>query len=148
MECWICRTCGTQYTPDQEPPHECPICLDQRQYIGHEGQKWTTKSILLDEGMRNIIREIEPELTGIGTTPSFAIGQRALLVQTGEGNILWDCISLLDDETIRAVKRLGGINAIAISHPHYYTSMVSLQVPVSSVVAKRACSAGKRTRSL
>jgi glyoxylase-like metal-dependent hydrolase (beta-lactamase superfamily II) len=63
-------------------------------------------------------------MTGIGTQPGFAIGQRALLVQTPEGNLLWDCISLIDEPTIDAVKALGGIRAIAISHPHYYSSMV------------------------
>ncbi len=45
-------------------------------------------------------------------------------MQTDQGNVLWDCISLLDDETIQTVEQLGGIDAIAISHPHFYTSMV------------------------
>jgi glyoxylase-like metal-dependent hydrolase (beta-lactamase superfamily II) len=45
-------------------------------------------------------------------------------VQTGAGNLLWDCITLLDDATVAAVRELGGIAAIAISHPHYYSSMV------------------------
>lgn len=72
----------------------------------------------------NLIRTIEPGLTGIGTFPTFAIGQRALLVQTPGGNVLWDCISLLDETTITLVHALGGIAAIAISHPHYYSAMV------------------------
>jgi hypothetical protein len=38
--------------------------------------------------------------------------------------VLWDCISLLDEPTIAVVRALGGITAIAISHPHYYSSMV------------------------
>ncbi|MGI8916045.1 MAG: MBL fold metallo-hydrolase [Chloroflexota bacterium] len=67
---------------------------------------------------------MESGLTGIGTQPEFAIGQRALLVQTANGNVLWDCISLLDDATVGAVQVLGGIAAIAISHPHFYSSMV------------------------
>jgi glyoxylase-like metal-dependent hydrolase (beta-lactamase superfamily II) len=71
-----------------------------------------------------MIQELETGLMGIGTTPSFAIGQRAILVQTGQGNILWDCISFLDDETKKAVEQLGGIDAIAISHPHFYSAMV------------------------
>jgi hypothetical protein len=41
-----------------------------------------------------------------------------------DSNVLWDCISLLDDATVAAVRALGGIDAIAISHPHYYSSMV------------------------
>jgi len=123
MDSWICVTCGTQYPPGQAPL-ECPICLDQRQYVGHEGQKWTTIASMRANGYHNVIREQEPHLTGIGTEPSFAIGQRALLVQTGQGNVLWDCISLLDENTVAAVQQLGGIKAIAISHPHFYTSMV------------------------
>lgn len=124
MENWICTTCGSQFAESEEQPRECPICLDQRQYVGYEGQKWTTQSKLHEDGFRNTVKEHEAGLTGIGSTPTFAIGQRALLVQTGQGNILWDCISLLDKETIGAVEQLGGVKAIAISHPHYYSSMV------------------------
>jgi hypothetical protein len=124
MENWICTTCGSQFTESEKPPRECPICLDQRQYVGYEGQKWTTQSTLHADGFRNTVKEHEAGLLGIGSTPTFAIGQRALLVQTGQGNILWDCISLLDRDTVEAVKQLGGLKAIAISHPHYYGSMV------------------------
>ncbi len=124
MERWICVTCGTQYPESEQPPRECPICLDQRQYIGHNGQQWTTMQTLYKNGSRNTVKEHEEGLWGIGTNLPFAIGQRALLLQTEQGNILWDCISLLDDETTAEVERLGGIKAIAISHPHYYSSMV------------------------
>lgn len=124
MEYWICVTCGSQFAQSQEPPPQCPICLDQRQYIGHQGQQWTTLSKMQQDGYQNIMQQEEPHLTGIGTTPSFAIGQRALLIQTDQGNVLWDCISFLDDETVQAVQDLGGIAAIAISHPHYYSSMI------------------------
>jgi hypothetical protein len=73
---------------------------------------------------RNRFEEEAPRLLGIGTKPEFAIGQRALLVQSPAGNLLWDCIALLDDRTIVEVSARGGIRAIAISHPHYYTTMV------------------------
>ena len=63
-------------------------------------------------------------LWGIGTDPRFAIGQRALLVPGEGGNLLWDCVTYLDDDTIEAVNKLGGISAIAISHPHYYSTMI------------------------
>jgi len=124
MQYWICSTCGSQFSASENPPHDCPICLDQRQYVGHNGQQWTTREQLQHNGSHNEFKEHEVGLTGIGTTPSFAIGQRALLVQTPHGNVLWDCISFLDDETIEKVQKLGGIQAIAISHPHYYSSMV------------------------
>ena len=120
---YICQTCGTQFSPTGQPPVRCPICEDERQYIGWDGQQWTTLQHL-QQDHQNVLKTLEPNLTGIGTQPSFAIGQRALLVQTPQGNILWDCISLLDKGTLDAVGALGGISAIAISHPHFYASMV------------------------
>lgn len=122
-QCYICMTCGAQYAAGEAPPQRCEICADERQYVGHDGQRWTTMEALAAE-RHNVIRLLEPSLSGIGTQPQLAIGQRALLVQTSQGNVLWDCISLLDEPTIAAVKALGGIAAIAISHPHFYTSMV------------------------
>lgn len=123
MPHFICVTCGTQFSETAEPPDGCPICEDERQYIGPNGQQWTTLEALR-ETHHTVIKSVEPGLTGIGTHPDFAIGQRALLVQTPEGNVLWDCLSLLDDPTVAAVRALGGIDAIAISHPHFYGSMV------------------------
>jgi hypothetical protein len=37
---------------------------------------------------------------------------------------MWDCIAPLDDATIALIKGLGGLKAIAISHPHFYTTMI------------------------
>lgn len=123
MAHFICKTCGVQFArSDAAPPH-CPICEDERQYVGWKGQQWTTLADL-QASHHNEIKFIEPNLTGIGTYPSFAIGQRALLVQSPGGNLLWDCITLIDEPTIALVNALGGIRAIAISHPHYYSSMV------------------------
>ncbi len=122
-ECYICKTCGVQFAATTQPPERCPICDDERQYVGPNGQQWTTLTALQTDA-HNVIKPVAPNLTGIGTHPGFAIGQRALLVQTPAGNVLWDCISLIDDPTIAAVRALGGISAISISHPHFYSSMV------------------------
>lgn len=123
MPNYICQTCGAQFSESAAPPDHCPICEDERQYIGWGGQQWTTHEALA-RTHHNEVRRLETQLVGIGAQPSFAIGQRALLVQNADGNVLWDCISLLDEATIAVVKALGGIRAIAISHPHYYASMV------------------------
>jgi hypothetical protein len=120
---FICETCGAQHMPSAQPPAGCAICSDERQYVGPEGQRWTTLA-QLRAGHRAEIREEDARLTGIGCAPAFGIGQRALLVQTPAGNILWDCTAYLDDEIIAAVRERGGLSAIAISHPHFYTSMV------------------------
>jgi hypothetical protein len=120
---FICVTCGSQFPPSAEPPPGCPICQDSRQFVGLDGQQWTT----LDElahNHHNTIKQEELWLYCIHTEPHFAIGERAFLIQTAQGNVLWDCVALLDQATIHRVRDLGGISAIAISHPHYYTTMV------------------------
>ena len=123
MNHFLCVTCGTQFPGSASPPAACPICEDARQFVPASGQKWTTLPDLR-RSHRNSWQQFEPNLFGIGTTPDFAIGQRALLVRTAAGNFLWDCISLLDDATVALVESLGGLRGIAISHPHYYTTMV------------------------
>ena len=122
MERFICVTCGTQFADTEEHPPSCPICTDPRQYVGLDGQRWTTLEELAATH-ENEVRD-EHDLVGIGTEPSFAIGQRALLVPFGDSNLLWDCVTLLDDATAEEVERRGGLGAIAISHPHYYSAMV------------------------
>jgi hypothetical protein len=73
---------------------------------------------------RNVFFQEGERLWGIHTEPEFAIGQRALLLQTQNGGFLWDCVSLVDSSSIELVKALGGLSGIAVSHPHYYASMV------------------------
>ncbi len=137
---FICATCGTQFPPSVEPPAACPICSDERQYVADTGQRWTTLA-QLRRTHRNMFQRLEPNLYGIGSAPQFAIGQRALLIRTPAGNVLWDCISLLDDATIDVITALGGLKAIAISHPHFYTTMVEwarvFNVPVHLHAANR-----------
>ena len=119
MPAWICRTCGVQQPDTEQPPAGCPICNDERQYVGWGGQQWVTMAeIGADRAV--VVREEEPGLFGVGVQPSFAIGQRALLVRTPNGNVLWDCISLLDDAARDRITELGGIAAIGMSHPHFY----------------------------
>ncbi len=120
---FICATCGAQFPASTEPPPECPICRDSRQFVCLDGQQWTTLEDLAHKH-HNIIKEEEPWLYSIHTEPHFAIGERAFLLRTPRGNVLWDCLALLDRPTIDAIRNLGGIAAIAISHPHYYTTMV------------------------
>lgn len=79
----VCVTCGAQYPTDASlEPERCLICEDERQYVGLNGQKWINREEL-QRSHKNVLREEEPDVLGIGTEPSFAIGQRALLIQTG-----------------------------------------------------------------
>src|SRR5262245_51327249 len=122
---FLCCACGTQHPASGDrAPERCPICDDERQYVPDaDGQQFTT----LDElrrTHRNALVELEPGLTSIRTVPRFAIGQHALLVETPDGNVLWDCVPLIDDATVAEIRRRGPVVAIAISHPHFYSTMV------------------------
>jgi hypothetical protein len=134
MTCFTCRTCAVQHADSPQPPSRCPICEDERQYVGWQGQQWTTLEELSAEGFRSDLRELEPGLAGIGVTPALAIGQRALLVQTEAGNVLWDCPGYLDDAAVERVRQLGGLAGISASHPHFYGCLVewshAFDVPV------------------
>ncbi len=122
MDAFICTACGMQYPPSQTPPASCPICEDERQYLPPNGQSWTTQKQLALSHVNGWL-EYEPDILGIATRPRFAIGQRVLLLRTTNGNVLWDCISMLDPATVTLINALGGIQAMAISHPHFYMSM-------------------------
>lgn len=118
----ICKACGTSYSVMHAHPAQCAICEDERQFVPVSGQEWISPQSL-HANHSNKWRQLSPTLLTLETVPAFAIGQRAFLLMTPAGNILWDCIANLDDATRTLITGLGGIKAIAISHPHYYSTM-------------------------
>jgi len=140
---WSCRTCAVEYPDTAEPPASCPVCSDDRQYVRPEGQRWTTLDELRDAGHRGRLEEVEPGLTGVCVEPSVGIGQRALLVRTPAGNLLWDPVGYLDDDLAAEVEAVGGVAAIASSHPHMFGAQVAWSrrfggVPVWVAAADRS----------
>lgn len=117
----ICSTCGTYY-PADKAPEPCTICSDPRQYIPVTGQSWTKPEDLHRKHSVKL-NKLKEQLYEIEINPLFAIGQRALLVLSENGNVLWDCIPLLDELTIEFIRSKGGLKAICFSHPHYYSNM-------------------------
>ncbi len=120
---YICQLCGAHF-PETERPTVCPICEDVRGlgFTSRGGARITT----LEELQRSYsleIREEEPGLLGMGVKLDFSAGHRALVVQTEAGNVMWDCVALINKEGVAAVQRLGGLAAIALSHPHFYGAM-------------------------
>ncbi|KAJ5037370.1 uncharacterized protein L3040_007546 [Drepanopeziza brunnea f. sp. 'multigermtubi'] len=123
----ICTACGTQF--DEESRSllaRCRICDDPRQFVPPTGQAFTTMAALRAGPYKNRWTTFDDDpdenFWQIWTEPHLAIGQRAILVRTPQGNILWDCIAFLDSPTIDFINELGGLAAIVISHPHYYTT--------------------------
>ncbi|KAJ5364523.1 beta-lactamase-like protein [Penicillium cataractarum] len=129
LDLLICSTCGVQYDVSAGL-NSCKICDDPRQYVPPTGQSWTSLRSLHSsmENYRNVFSTDpdNPNLITIHTTPKLAIGQRAFLClgDSTSGNVLWDCITYLDEDTVKRVNSLGGIQAIVISHPHYFSTSI------------------------
>src|SRR6516225_5267937 len=85
---YLCVTCGTQFAESIRPPEHCAICEDERQYVGPDGQEWTTLE-KIRSSHKNTIKKEEEHLYSINMVPRFGIGQRAFLIQTARGNLLW-----------------------------------------------------------
>src|ERR1700732_5398999 len=118
MPFWTCEQCGAQFSESARPPSSCLICEDERQFVNWEGQTWLTRE---DFTQRNkLVWREDFGIPGIGVEPRFAIGQRALLLREADGCVMWDCVPLATAEAVQYVKSLGGLKAIAVSHPHYY----------------------------
>jgi hypothetical protein len=118
MPCWTCEQCGAQFPDSSEPPPSCAICQDERQYVNWNGQAWLSREDLSNR--HRVVWRDDLGIAGLGVEPSFAIGQRALLLREPDGCVMWDCIPLATREAVEYVRSLGGLKAIAISHPHYY----------------------------
>src|SRR3546814_11319881 len=58
MTCFVCSTCGTQFGESAGEPERCPVCEDERQYVGRGGPQWTTLEALRDTP-RNRVRSAE-----------------------------------------------------------------------------------------
>ena len=116
----VCLTCGAHVPGDAPPPSLCRICDEPRQYVTESGQAWERHDALLAAHAPRIQEEAFG-LVGVGLDPPVAIGQRALLVRTPTGNVLWDCVPLLHDVTVERLQELGGVRAVAVSHPHFTT---------------------------
>jgi hypothetical protein len=119
---YICTTCGVQYPPSAEPPARCPICEDERQYVNAAGQSWTSAAALA-AAHKIDWRALEPGLFGLGATPQIAIGQRALFVAQPGGGVLWDGIPLVTPDGVDRLKAAGGVRAMAVSHPHFFSAI-------------------------
>ncbi|MED0973355.1 hypothetical protein [Bacillus paramycoides] len=125
MKNFVCTTCGVQYAASVEEPVSCLICDEERQYINPKGQSWTTlEDLQTSDTYKNEIIEEENGLYSITTKPEFAIGQTGYVVKTESYRLLWDCITYLEETTIEKIKEWGGLDAIALSHPHYYSTQV------------------------
>lgn len=141
----VCTACGTQFpTPDSSALKTCFICDDPRQYTPPSGQAFSTLAEIRTKH-KNVFQPFETDarFVSITTTPKLAIGQRAILVRTPAGNILWDCLTLLDEDTIAEIKKLGGLRGVCFNScalfPRSGRSGVSRSCSLQGHAAVRLC---------
>ena len=126
MQAYICTACGMQYSRQARGPAArlprlpggAPVRAAGRPGLDH-ARRPCACAMESTPGARR-----EPGLIGIGSQPGLRHRPaRPAPALTPNGNVLWDCISLIDEATVTLIKGLGGLNAIAISHPHFYTTL-------------------------
>lgn len=124
MSLWICLACGAEHPDTRRPPAGCAICLDDRQYVPPQGQRWSTAGDL-ETGRTFTVEEMEDDLFVVTVTPEVAIGQRTFLLRTPAGNVLWEPSAYISAALVVAVQALGPVVAVTASHPHLAGAAVS-----------------------
>lgn len=121
MTKYTCKACGVQQSSRHSVPNICPICEDDRQNIPESGQEWL---ILAEHYNKHETKwtKTEPNIHTLPTSFKCGIGQDAYLIQTKGGNYLWDCVPLISDKWVYKIHAMGGLKAIVISHPHFYSN--------------------------
>lgn len=139
---WLCENCGIEHEDAAAPPAgDCVICADDRQWVRHGGQRWTTHAEVAARHTFEL-REHEPDLVEIRVTPSFGIGHTGLALRTPAGALLWEPPGLFTEELVRAItEAVGEVRAVTASHPHLVGAAVSwaetLGVPYYVAAADR-----------
>ncbi|GAS90945.1 predicted protein [Mycolicibacterium brisbanense] len=100
------------------------VSIEERGDLPPHGT-WTTLEALAAQPHHTEYADHGRGVHSLRRVPRFAIGHRSFLVQTAHGNLLWDAPSYLDDDVVALVRRLGGVAAIAASHPHMFGAQLS-----------------------
>ncbi|KAF4555989.1 Hypothetical protein D9617_2g059560 [Elsinoe fawcettii] len=119
----ICVACGTQYDVTYEQGRErCKICDDPRQFVPPQGQQWTSLRLEANKHTNHWVpSSSDPRIYHLYTDPKLGIGERASLLLTPHGAIIWDCFAFLTPPLVEFLLSHHPI-AIVISHPHFYTT--------------------------
>lgn len=130
MPTWICTGCGVEH-PDSatEPADSCVltseiVSIEERGDLPPHGT-WTTLEALAAQPHHTEHVDHGRGVHSLRRAPRFAIGHRSFLAQTAQGNLLWDAPGYLDDEITDLVHGLGGVDAVAASHPHMFGAQLS-----------------------
>ena len=102
----ICRTCATQFAEIERAAGRAARSARTSGSTSGSTVSSGRRSRSLPADHRCDVRE-DAGYLGVGIEPAIAIGQRLLLAETAEGNVLWDMIPLVDDAAVEAVRARG-----------------------------------------
>ncbi|AGA23973.1 Hypothetical protein YmaE [Bacillus subtilis subsp. subtilis str. BSP1] len=92
------------------------------------------KTCVRKETFKTSLKRKKSIFTASKLNQSLRSDKQPHLIQHKGFNVLWDCMTYLDQKTIDQINELGGIQAIALSHPHYYSTQVewaeAFQAPI------------------
>ena len=130
MTIWICDGCGLEHDDSPALPVEgCVFASDEvsvqeRGDLGPHGS-WTTHEELARQSHTTHHRDHGRGVHSLRREPRLAIGHWSFVVRTPQGNLLWDPPAYIDPVVVGIVEALGGVSAVATSHPHMFAAQVS-----------------------
>jgi glyoxylase-like metal-dependent hydrolase (beta-lactamase superfamily II) len=132
MATWICNGCGLEHgdSPTPPPMDGCvfdrgPVSDEELGDLGAHTREWLSLTALAAQPHNTEHRDHGRGVHSFRREPRLGIGQWSFLVQTGQGNVLWDPPAYLDPEVEGLVRGLGGAVVIMTSHPHMFAAQVS-----------------------
>lgn len=100
------------------------VAIEERGDLPPHGA-WTTLAELAAAPHRTVHVDHGRGVHSLRREPRFAIGHRSFVVQTRHGNLLWDAPRYIDEGIVGLVRDLGGVTAIAASHPHMFGAQLN-----------------------
>ncbi|RPF71186.1 MBL fold metallo-hydrolase [Aurantiacibacter spongiae] len=121
---FACANCGF-WQLHFDPP-ECPVCTDVRNDLPEDGWRFLPEREVA-ASHDGSAREVAEGLWAFTTTPALGLGGTGWLLVREGGNVAFEAAPYYSPPMLDTLARLGGIAALAASHPHGYGALFQLQ---------------------
>ena len=125
LPAFVCDNCGF-WQRHFERPSSCPLCLDARHVVPQDRWRFWTQ----DEARERFPchwAEVEPGVWKFWNDPVSGIGPSSYLVQTPNGNMVFEGAGVYSREALDHMAALGGVAVLSASHPHSYGAILQVQ---------------------
>ncbi|MGF1502763.1 MAG: MBL fold metallo-hydrolase [Paracoccaceae bacterium] len=124
---YACANCGHWqiWFADREPLG-CPICMDTRNALPEDGWDFKTEAFA-ETTFTTSWRQVDDDLWAFTARPKFGLGATGWLTTRDDGNVMFESCPWYSADALEQIRSLGGIRALAASHPHGYGALWQLQ---------------------